>query len=149
MMVSLWKKDAYPCLHAVILLVFRRRTTGGDWGFMVPFPVGARDFGLLFHPDRLWCSHILLLKRIAGSLSSRVKQPGPEANHCPPSSTAVKDSSSNRSTVVHSFTCLYDIVLTWACSLHVCMITSAIDLCVEGRLLCVRAGQLNPQEGAT
>ena len=80
----------------------------------MPFPVGARDFGLLFHSDRLWCSHILLLKRIADFISSRVKRPGPEAYHSPRSSTEFRDSSSNRSTVVHSCTCLYGTVLTEA-----------------------------------
>jgi len=54
--------------------------------------VGVREFFLLQNcPDRLWSPCSLLFNGYQGSFVGRVKQPGREINHLPPSTVEVKN----------------------------------------------------------
>jgi hypothetical protein len=62
-----------------------------DWGSRVRFPAGAGNFSLLHHVQPALGFTQPPIQWVPGALSLRVKQPGLEADHSPPSSAEVNN----------------------------------------------------------
>jgi hypothetical protein len=74
-----------------------------DRGSRVRFPAGAGNFSLHHRVQNGSGAHPASYPRGTGSLSLRVKRPGREANHSPPSSAVVTNAWSYTSTPQYVF----------------------------------------------
>jgi hypothetical protein len=66
-------------------------------------PVGSRMFSSTRRPDRLWGSTQPPIQWVPGALSPRIKRPGREPDHSPPTSVEVKKMWIYRSTPPYVF----------------------------------------------
>jgi hypothetical protein len=90
-----WIRNQTAAILMIYALLMKSRdsvATGyglDDRGVGVRISVGARIFSSLRRPDRFWGPPILLSNGNGGSFP-RVKRPGREADHSPPTSAEVK-----------------------------------------------------------